>query len=146
MINWSRLEKRTCLSSTCYRPSMVSNVFPDQSFSPCHHREIICSYIQTPTAPAVPRRYSFYAECPSLPSTVGFSTTPFSDCTPSSPKSPTSKLTPTSDSEITSDKSRALQEDATAPASLQSRMSRNYPTHTCPMRMRVSKNMVYILK
>lgn len=78
MRNLSRLEKRTCLSSTCYRPSMVSNAFPDQSFSPCHHREIICSYIQTPTAPAVPRRYSFYAECPSLPSTVGFSRTPFS--------------------------------------------------------------------
>lgn len=95
MINWSRLEKRTCLSSTCYRPSMVSNVFPDQSFSPCHHREIICSYIQTPTAPAVPRRYSFYAECPSLPSTVGFSTTPFSDCTPSSPKSPSWLRPPT---------------------------------------------------
>lgn len=80
MRNLSRLEKRTCLSSTCYRPSMVSNAFPDQSFSPCHHREIICSYIRTPTAPAVPRRYSFYAECPSLPSTVGFSRTPFSDC------------------------------------------------------------------
>lgn len=79
MRNLSRLEKRTCLSSTCYRPSMVSNAFPDQSFSPCHHREIICSYIRTPTAPAVPRRYSFYVECPSLPSTVGFSTTPFSD-------------------------------------------------------------------
>lgn len=80
MRNLSRLEKRTCLSSTCYRPSMVSNAFPDQSFSPCHHREIICSCIRTPTAPAVPRRYSFYAECPSLPSTVGFSRTPFSDC------------------------------------------------------------------
>jgi len=83
----SRLEKRTCLSSTCYRPSMVSNAFPDQSFSPCHHREIICSYIRTPTAPAVPRRYSFYAGCPSLPSTVGFSRTPFSDCSDSAPKS-----------------------------------------------------------
>lgn len=80
MRNLSRLEKRTCLSSTCYRPSMVSNAFPDQSFSPCHHREIICSCIRTPTAPAVPRRYFFYAECPSLPSTVGFSRTPFSDC------------------------------------------------------------------
>lgn len=80
MRNLSRLEKRTCLSSTCYRPSMVSNAFPDQSFSPCHHREIICSCIRTPTTPAVPRRYSFYAECPSLPSTVGFSTTPFFDC------------------------------------------------------------------
>lgn len=82
MRNLSRLEKRTCLSSTCYRPSMVSNAFPDQSFSPCHHREIICSYIRTPTAPAVPRRYSFYVECPSLPSTVGFSRTPFFDCRP----------------------------------------------------------------
>jgi len=80
MRNLSRLEKRTCLSSTCYRPSMVSNAFPDQSFSPCHHREIICSCIRTPTAPAVPRRYSFYAEFPSLPSTVGFSRTPFSNC------------------------------------------------------------------
>ncbi|KAL0131731.1 hypothetical protein PUN28_002941 [Cardiocondyla obscurior] len=69
---WSRLEKRTCLSSTCYRPSMVSNAFPDQSFSPCHHREIICSCIRTPTAPAVPRRYSFYAESPSLPSIYQF--------------------------------------------------------------------------
>lgn len=89
MRNLSRLEKRTCLSSTCYRPSMVSNAFPDQSFSPCHHREIICSYIRTPTAPAVPRRYSFYAGCPSLPSTVGFSRTPFSDCSDSAPKSDT---------------------------------------------------------
>lgn len=86
MRNLSRLEKRTCLSSTCYRPSMVSNAFPDQSFSPCHHREIICSYIRTPTAPAVPRRYSFYVECPSLPSTVGFSRTPFFDCRPRRPQ------------------------------------------------------------
>lgn len=89
----SRLEKRTCLSSTCYRPSMVSNAFPDQSFSPCHHREIICSYIRTPTAPAVPRRYSFYAGCPSLPSTVGFSTTPFSDCTDSATETPLQRPT-----------------------------------------------------
>lgn len=91
----SRLEKRTCLSSTCYRPSMVSNAFPDQSFSPCHHREIICSYIRTPTAPAVPRRYSFYAGCPSLPSTVGFSTTPFSDCTDSATEAPLQRPTHT---------------------------------------------------
>lgn len=79
----SRLEKRTCLSSMRYRPSMVSNAFPDQSFSPCHHREIICSRIQRPTAPAIPRRYSFYAECPNLPSNVGSSTPPSSTvCAP----------------------------------------------------------------
>lgn len=90
MRNLSRLEERTCLSSMCYRPSMVSNAFPDQSFSPCHHREIICSYIRTPTAPAVPRRYSFYEECPSLPSTVGFSTTPFSDYTDDRSEHPSS--------------------------------------------------------
>lgn len=74
---FSRLGKRTCLSSMCYRPSMVSNASPDQSFSPCHRLEIICSYIRTPTAPAVPLHHFFYAESLNQPSTVDPSTTPF---------------------------------------------------------------------
>lgn len=71
-----RLWERTCLSSTCYRPSTESNASLDQSFSPSRHPEIICSCTRTPKAPVVPLLLFFYARCQNQPSNVD-SLTPF---------------------------------------------------------------------
>lgn len=74
---FSRLEKRTCLFSLCYLPSMVSNASLDQSFWPSHRPEIIYSCIQRPGALVVHhRRYFFYVKYPNRPANAD-SSTPF---------------------------------------------------------------------